>query len=120
MLANFAAENWSQWTAFALCTWAAFWTFRGAHAGAPSPHRAPLAALGVILSFMSTFYVLLGFDVITDPAIAAAIMRGVAFVMYPCIAWLSISGIRYARKIRRLTTILEGTETNEAAWKQHG
>lgn len=116
---NLASSAWSQWVALTLAAFAAFWTWRGAMAGSPA-HRMPRVALAVVLTFLTGFYVLLLCKVITDPATASAILRGVAFVMYPTIAWSSITGIRYARKIRRLTTILEGTETDEAQWKQHG
>lgn len=119
MFANFAAENWSQWLAGALSSFAAFWTVRGAIIGSAA-HRAPRMALGIVVAFMCLFYLLSALDVITDPVVIAGVLRGVGFIMWPTIAWVSISGIRYARKMSHLASVLEGTETDEATWKQHG
>lgn len=116
---NFAAANWSQWLAGCLSSFAAFWTIRGALIGSGA-HRAPRMTLGIIIVFMSVFYPLSALDVITDPAVAAGVLRGVGFVMWPTIAWVSISGIRHSRRMAHLASILEGTETDEGAWKQHG
>lgn len=116
---NFAGQNWSQWLAFCLSSFAAYWTVRGALIGSIA-HRAPRMTLGVIIVFMAAFYLLSAIDIIVDPVLMAGVLRGVGFVMWPTIAWVSISGIRYARKMAHLASVLEGTETSEAAWKQHG
>jgi asparagine N-glycosylation enzyme membrane subunit Stt3 len=115
---NFAGENWSQWLAFVLAAFAAFWVIRGALAGSLA-HRIPRMTLGVVVLFISVFYALAATDAIGD-ATSAALIRGGSFILWPTIAWTSITGMRYAAKMRHLASVLEGTETDEGAWKQHG